>query len=375
MNILFLDQFSDMGGAQRCLVEVIDAVIARGGIVRCALPGAGELRRALADRGVGTIEIPCGPYGSGVKKRSDLFRFAADLPRQVRLIADLSRDCDLVYVNGARLLPAASLGARCRVLFHAHSHIPQSMARRLAVLSVRRSGAAVIACSRSVAEPYESAASSLRVIPNGVPEVPFRERRFNGSWRIGVVGRISPEKGQAEFIEAVRLLQPECPDVRFAICGAPLFGATDYFERIRVLARGLPVEFVGWNDNLNVVYDGLDLLVVPSRLEGMARVVVEAFSAGLPVLAFPTGGIGEVIRAGQNGFFTSAPTPEALAASVRSILATDPADLQSIVARARRDWEQYYTVRLFQQRMLEQIETLLSGASARPGTVSQPHNK
>ena len=61
------------------------------------------------------------------------------------------------------------------------------------------------------------------------------------------VGRIAPEKGQMEFVKARPLLNDEFPQARFVICGAPLFGArSDYFDAVRLRARGLPVEFVGW---------------------------------------------------------------------------------------------------------------------------------
>src|SRR5579871_1489005 len=339
MNILFLDQFSEMGGAQRCLADAVDAVVRRGWNACCALPPGGEFGAVLRDRGAAIAEIPCGPYTSGTKGRLDFFRFAAQVPRQVRTLNQLARNSDLIYVNGPRLLPAVSLSRLPRVLFHAHSHIPQTVARRLAVSGVRRSRADVVACSRSVAEPFESVARSIQVIPNGVPELRFRRRDFDGPWRVGVVGRIGPEKGQAEFVEAVRLLQADRPQLRFTICGAPLFGALDYGKRVREAALGLPIEFEGWRQDLDAVYGSLDLLVVPSQLEGMARVVVEAFAAGVPVLAFPTGGIREVVEHSRNGFLTGECTAAALAAAIRAIVATDIGMLHAIVDHARRDWE------------------------------------
>ena len=81
MNILFLDQFSDLGGAQRCLLEVLPAVTDRGWQAHVAAPGNGELRdRALAF-GASYRQIGSGPYQSGRKSISDLFHFARELPK------------------------------------------------------------------------------------------------------------------------------------------------------------------------------------------------------------------------------------------------------------------------------------------------------
>ena len=60
--------------------------------------------------------------------------------------------------------------------------------------------------SRSRFAPYVRN-GSVHVIPNGTPDAGFRERAFGTgrSWRIGMIGRISPEKGQAEFLRGDRI--------------------------------------------------------------------------------------------------------------------------------------------------------------------------
>src|ERR1700688_4721316 len=112
MNILFLDQFSDLGGAQRCLIELLPAIRDRGWQAHVAAPGNGELRdRALA-LGATYRQIASGPFQSGGKSFSDLFHFARELPQLANEIATLASNsqAEIVYVNGPRLLPAASFG-------------------------------------------------------------------------------------------------------------------------------------------------------------------------------------------------------------------------------------------------------------------------
>src|SRR2546422_208020 len=122
MNILFLDQFSDLGGAQRCLLDLLPAVAERGWRAHVAAPGDGDLRARAVVLGAEFHSINCGPYASGRKSVSDLARFAAELPRLAREIARLSADTEatMVYVNGPRLLPAASFVSR-PLVFHCHS--------------------------------------------------------------------------------------------------------------------------------------------------------------------------------------------------------------------------------------------------------------
>jgi len=374
VNVLFLDQFSEMGGAQRVLLDTVDAIAELGWMAHAALPGDGPLVEHLRTRNVGVTRIPCGPYESGKKSGGDVVKFALDVPRQAHAIANLTRRThfDLLYVNGPRLLPAVALSGRVPVLFHAHSDIPQRRAMQLAQWSIRRTGASVVTCSNFVASGFRDcvAANSLRVIPNGVRELRFRERDFRPGqeWRVGVLGRISPEKGQAEFLGAVRLLLPRLGDARFLVFGAPLFGATSYYEKVQDLARGLPVEFRGWQDDLDAVFDELDLLVVPSLQEGMGRVVVEAFSAGVPVVAFPTGGIVELVTDDETGFLTSDRSPEALATRLFEVMAGDPENLEHVAAQARRAWDRSFRVDVYQKRITELMQALVPAGPREPET-------
>lgn len=381
MNVLFLDQFSEIGGAQRVLLDTLDAVGELGWRAHVAVPGNGPLAEKLRNRKIAVTPLPCGPYESGKKSTRDLLRFVLDLPHQTRAIADLDKRIgfDLLYVNGPRLLPAAALSECAPVLFHAHSDIPQRRAMKLAHWAIRRMGATVAACSNSVAGAFRNCVSPdrLHVIPNGVREIKFRQRDFRpgGSWRIGMLGRISPEKGQAEFLRAIKLGLPRLANARFLVFGAQLFGATEYFETVQELARDLPVEFRGWQEDLDVVFDDLDLLVVPSLQEGMGRVVIEAFSAGVPVIAFPTGGIPEIIADGETGFLTRERWPTALAARLVQIITGDPEYPRRVAGQARCAWERAYRVDIYQKRITELMLNVVSARSSVRETAGPPPRK
>ncbi len=361
MKILFLDQFSELGGGQHALLDTVDAVQLRGWKPHVLLPGPGPLVDELQSRNVAVAEIACGPYGSGHKSAADSMRFALDLRRQVRRISDLvtGANIDLIYVNGPRLLPAAALATprRVPILFHVHSRLRGS-ALQMVRWSIRRSAATVVGCSKSVLEPLER---KRHVIWNGVRDAGYRERYFDRPWRIGIIGRISPEKGQMEFVNAVELLKDPFPQTRFVICGAPLFGTgNDYYDAVRRQAFGLPLQFIGWQPDVRQVLDDLDLLVVPSREEGMGRVVLEAFSAGVPVVAFPAGGTPEAVIDGVTGFLTRQFTAQALAARITDVMTADPGTIREIARNARQAWTLSFTVDAYQRNITNLLETLPS---------------
>ena len=291
----------------------------------------------------------------------DVARFGIDLPRQVLRIASLvsKHRINLIYVNGPRLLPAAALAARgVPVVFHAHSLVTGERAARLTRWALRSSNASVIAACRFVLEPLAAVLGTGRscVIYNGVAPVECvrRRRKDNDPWRVGVIGRIAPEKGQLEFVQAARLLLPQ-QRCEFVVCGDALFSNPQYSRRVRAEAEGLPVEFTGWRNNIREVLSTLDLVVVPSAaVEATTRVIPEAFSAGIPVVAFPSGGIPEIIEDGVTGVL-SAPASRDLAAKLLELFSRDGALLDCISARAQAAFAARFSLERYRSEVLNVV--------------------
>ena len=363
MNVLFLDQFSDLGGAQLCLLDLVPAVQAEGWTVSCAVPGRGRLVDTLHAHGVTVHSLPVTHLASGHKSARDSLRFAREAPKLVREIARLAEETrpDLVYVNGPRPLPAAAwVAGRTRrpLVFHCHNHLAQHSAAVVAGRALQLCRARVIACCRHVARPLWPYIDPgrLRVIYNGVAAPPGMRAANTGGLRIGIVGRISPEKGQAEFLEAARIVAQKHPAAKFVVCGSPLFSdaaAEHYAARLGELAAGLPVDFTGWQEDVNAILARLDVLVVPSLREpGAPRVVIEAFAARVPVVAFVSGGIPEIVINNETGFLIEPPTSDALAAKLAALL-DDPDALQAAAGRAREAWKEKFTLERYQREVLE----------------------
>jgi glycosyltransferase involved in cell wall biosynthesis len=359
VKVLVLDQFSELGGAQTCLLMGLEAMRASGWEVAAGLPGEGDLFRRIRQLGFETFRISIGPYGLGRKSATDLGRFLWQSPRlAVEIRSHVRRfHADLLYLNGPRFLPAAALaGVRIPVVFHAHSNIAIPMIRRMAGEALQRLPATVVSCCHFVAECWKPFVESGRIsiIFNGVAGPPEIRRRHSSEPKIGCIGRISPEKGQLEFVAAAAAIHRSLPACRFAIYGAPLFSrdAVRYYHQVRAAARGLPIEFPGWAADVYKVLAEIDVLLVPSGSgEATPRVIPEAFAAGVPVIAFASGGIPEIIEHDRTGFLVR--SAEEMVGCTIDLLSGSHERLCSISQASRNAWETRFTPEYFQLRLLE----------------------
>jgi glycosyltransferase involved in cell wall biosynthesis len=375
MNILFLDQFYTVGGGQRSLLELLPMVGESGWNACVALPAEGPYARKVRIGGSELEILPCGAYTQGRKGGRDMTRFARELPETVRRLAAIvdHRRIGLIYVNGPRLLPAAALVAKFKSIpltFHAHHRITQRLAARVAGNCLRYAKAEMIACCRFAEAPLTRYVPEQRrrVIYNGVPQPAWSRRPRDPSrpWNIGVVGRVEPEKGQLEFVAAARVLASECGNCRFVVAGAPLFCGNEYLDKVKAASKGLPIEFLGWQDDIGKVFSRLDLLVTPSSdIDSTPRVIVEAFAGGLPVVAYPAGGIPEIVEDGRTGFLTRGNTPAALAERIHSVMRMGLGPLRTVTENAQAAWRAKYALQQFQQEVGAVIAQALSRTSAK----------
>lgn len=355
-NILCVDQFSNLGGGQRSLLDILPALSQRGWQPSVAIPGEGPFTAMVRSRGYRTHSFSYASYASRKKPLIQLVKYALELPNLVHSIAEIvaSNQIDLLYVNGPRLVPPAAWVAwrtGVPLVFHCHNRLLQSSAIALTGQALELADAHVIACCRFAAEPLKEYVrpERLRILYNGIADMGAGSLRSqNVIPRIGVVGRIEEGKGQLEFVRAARLISQYGPECRFSVIGAPMFSGRRYYDEVVASSRGLPIDFVDWQDDVASIYSELDLLVVPSTtVEATTRVILEAFSAGVPVIAFPSGGIPEILDDERTGFLAEAITAEALAKRIVSVLRMDSATVESVVKRARKEWIQRFSLRAY----------------------------
>ena len=366
MRLLFLDQFSDSGGAQLCLGELLPEVRDCGWSASLLAPLGGALHARAQECGVRTADFPLRAYTNGTKSLGDAIQFAFDSIRCRRAVEQAG--ADVVYVNGPRALPAV-IGLDVPVLFHSHSVLNKAYSRWIARVALRRKNARILAASDYLAAPLRRmlGAQRVQVIYNGVPDRGFGAPRTDGlAVRIGIVGRIAPEKGQLDFLRAAQVLAGR--SLEFVIVGRAMYSAAGYEEEVRRAGSALGVEFAGWSDDPAEIYRRLDILAVPSaEFDANPRVIMEAMSAGVCVAAYRSGGIPELITHGEDGFITDH-TPDAMAAAIE-VLALNPELRQRIRRSARQTYEKRFTVRRYQREVCDAI-ALLAGEPGRASSES-----
>lgn len=356
MNVLCIDQFSTVGGGQRSLLDLMAAFSEREWRPSLATPGDGPFPEMVRKLGYRTYHFTCGSYASQKKPFSELVRYAFEFPHLVNSLEELvtGGETDLIYVNGARLVPPAAWVAwrkHIPLVFHCHNHLIQYSAITLTGLALELASAHVIACCEYAADPLREYVlpERLRILYNGTVDMGrYRSRPAAQIRRIGVVGRVEREKGQMQFVEAARLVSQQVPECRFSIVGAPMFSSSDYYKKVVTASTGLPIDFIDWQEDMSKVYAELDLLVVPSTpVEATTRVILEAYSSGVPVLALPSGGIPEILKDEHTGFLAHALSAEALAQRIVSVMRMDASRIHEVVRKARKEWESRFTLEIY----------------------------
>lgn len=153
------------------------------------------------------------------------------------------------------------------------------------------------------------------------PEENVRQRYAipEGIKLVGVVGRLSPEKGQIHFIEALPAVIASNPDVVAMLVGD---GPDRESLSARVKELGLQdrVIFTGYQKKVAPFHRVFDLVVLPSLSEGMPNVALEAMLFGKPVIATRVGGVPEVVVDHVTGRVVSSGNAASLSEAMTALL-------------------------------------------------------
>ena len=138
---------------------------------------------------------------------------------------------------------------------------------------------------------------------------------------IGVVGRLSPEKGQVIFLKAFKKAVKMYPQAKALIVGdGPDRGMLEEYCK----KNGIDdkVVFTGYQKEIANFYQVFDMLALPSFTEGLPNAVLEAMIFGVPVIATSVGGVPEVIN-NSNGILVPPDNHELLADKMIKLLQDD----------------------------------------------------
>jgi glycosyltransferase involved in cell wall biosynthesis len=196
-------------------------------------------------------------------------------------------------------------------------------------------------------------ARSIEVIPDGVEipaHLPSEEERAKArcQWALaasdfvlGQVGAFAPEKGQDVAVQALRSVSEKLPNVRLLLVGeAPPAVSRDLLQQAGGAADR--IGFLGEWEDLVPFFAAIDLLLMPSRAEGLGSGALLAMAHGRPVAASHVGGLAEVVEDGATGWLVPPDSPEKLTEAILQA-ASDPTRLAHLGAAARERAQQFST--------------------------------
>lgn len=137
---------------------------------------------------------------------------------------------------------------------------------------------------------------------------------------IASIGRLSAEKGHADLIDAIGIVNSRGHKVSLVLIGdGP--ERSKLCEKIKALGLEQSIHLPGYIREPQRMLEDVDLMVLPSHTEGLPNAALEALLMEVPVLATRVGGTPEVITDGETGRLVPAHSPEGLAVGIIEFLA------------------------------------------------------
>ncbi|MFZ0687106.1 MAG: glycosyltransferase family 4 protein, partial [Terriglobales bacterium] len=183
----------------------------------------------------------------------------------------------------------------------------------------------------------------------------------------GIVGAITPLKGQDIFLDAAERVLSEIPNAVFAVVGNNPYvteAGLSYEERLRDRVRNSTlrerVKFLGFRNDVPEILSQLDVLVQPNRgPEGLGRSVLEAMACAVPVIAVNQWGPAELVEDGKSGLLFAPLATEQLAFHMISLGRNE--SLRKTMGQRGYDWIQ---LNLVAEDLAEKFDSAVAAAIA-----------
>lgn len=414
-RILYVDHTAKLGGGEIALLHLAQHLDRSQFEPVVVLSSDGPLHEKLQESGVEVHVLAISASVLETRKDSlgmntllrlrDVLRvggYALSLSRFIRV-----QRIDLVHTNSLKadiLGGIAARLARVPLLWHIRDRIDPDYLPAPVVWIFRRLCRwvpnYVIANSESTLETLElpkanhstavysgiDIASRIRVVHDGVKRLPkqipivYQGRHSSGLVTvmpdekfvptIGLVGRISPWKGQHIFLQAAAQVHRRFPEARFQIIGSAMFNEQEYEAQIRALCHTLGldecVEFLGFREDVPQLVANFDVLVHASTsAEPFGQVIVEGMVAGKPVVATDGGGAKEIVVNGETGLLVPMGDAAAMADAVLFLLDNPEAAYEMGRLGRRRAMELFSIERT--ARKIETVYQEILGLPAKAG--------
>lgn len=320
----------------------------------------------------------------------------ANVIREARQIV-IDESPDLIHANSIRaglVMSAATMGLKAPVIWHAHDilpHHPLSTAVRM--FAALRSRNHILAVSEAVATRFRGIVLRsfkrrvpISVIHNAVDLNRFKPNSEAGAEIrtalnineqqpvVGIIGQLTPRKGQLELIQAFAAVVRDGPNAILLIVGEALFNRDEeYAAELKDVADSLGIadriRFLGSRDDVPRIIQALDVLVVNSHEEPFALTVLEGLASGRAVLATAVGGTPEMIEHRVNGWLVQAKSNDELAEGIITLLRDDELR-QRLGSNARRSAVARFSIERFMAEVNDLYQKSLRGTTPQPKSLN-----
>jgi len=189
-----------------------------------------------------------------------------------------------------------------------------------------------------------------------VDKISINKLKSEAEFCIGYLGRLAPNKGVEDIIDAIKVLKHDVP-IKLFVAGS---GKIDYEQTLHKRAEGLPIEFLGYAKPEDL-FKLIHCLVVSSRWhEPFGLIIIESYAYTVPVIASNHGGIPEIVDEGQTGWLYDPDIPGDLERAITKAFMNKDRILE--MGRMGREKVKNFTVERHVQRYLTWYKKLASEA-------------
>lgn len=335
MNILHAVIHGEIAGAQIVCLQIIEALVRQGHQASVVSSSEGPFTDLLRTKKIPVFIIP-------FEKTYHFHRTfqVARLLRKEKI--DLVHSHGTIPLNVHVRLAARWTGIRCISHIHAENVFSSHwLIRQYQILLDRFTSQLcyrLIAVSKATKKRLVMEGirpEQIEVIPNGIDsnrlngqmsrmEV-FQRFQIDPKKRLVVtMGRLCPQKGQEEFLKGAKQVSAEMPDIVWMMIGKDIEFKGAYEGKLKTLAQELGLNgqiiFAGYQSDPVSLLRACDLFVLPSHLEAMPLVILEAAALKKAVIASAVGGIPEVVQDGVTGILIPPGDSQALGQAMLKLL-------------------------------------------------------
>lgn len=348
VRVVFVGHCAKLSGGELALARVLPALRDAHVQAHVILGEHGPLEQRLRDTGA-VVEVLALNAAMAATHRDEVTVGSLGVQRVIAAGRDtwaLSRrlralEPDLVHTNTLKAALYGGVAGRLAgipVIWHirdriAPDYLPAPVVRGIHVL-LRLIPKATIANSQATMATMGTTATRMAgaviaspVVYDAVVPTPSEDLAGGDGFRVAMLGRLAPWKGQHIFLHALAEAFGDTPFTA-TIVGSAMFGEDAYEQEIKELITTLGladrVTLTGFLDDVTPILHAADCLVHASTIpEPFGQVVLEGMAAGLAVIAADAGGPKEIIRDGVNGLLFT-PGDSAMLARLLSTLANNP---------------------------------------------------